>query len=84
MLLRSIISPRLISRFSTSRYPFLKELGLAEVNHGAYYNGKWQSTNSTGVFKSINPADETLIASTHTASIKDYDNALGLMVDAQK
>lgn len=57
MLLRSIVFPRLISRFSTSRYPFLHELGLSEVNHGAYYNGKWQTTNSSAVFKSINPAD---------------------------
>lgn len=69
---------------SFKQYPFLTELGLKETNLGAYYNGKWQATGSTHEFRSINPANETLIAHTHTASLKDYENAIGLMGEAQK
>jgi aldehyde dehydrogenase family 7 member A1 len=69
---------------SFSKYPFLAELGLKETNHGAYYNGKWQTTNSEHDFHSVNPANEALIARTHTASLKDYENAISAMAPAQQ
>lgn len=76
---------RRATSFSTySKYPFLAELGLKEFNQGAYYNGTWQSTESTHVFKTINPSDQEIIAETQTASLKDYEKAISLMGQAQK
>jgi len=69
---------------SSKKYPFLAELGLSEHNEGAYYNGKWQTTDHTHVLNSINPATEEIIASTKTASLKDYEKAIELMQPAQK
>lgn len=79
-----IIISKLIRTFSLSKYPFLAELGLSSTNQGAYYNGKWQTTSSSGTFKSVNPSNEELIATTETASLKDYENAISLMQPAQK
>lgn len=53
---------------SYEKYPFLKELGIKPENLGAYYDGKWHST-SQHVLKTINPANEELIAITHSASV---------------
>jgi hypothetical protein len=61
---------------STAKYPFLAELGLSEHNEGAYYNGKWQTTDHTNFLNSVNPATEEIIASTKTASLKDYEKAI--------
>lgn len=36
------------------------------------------------MFKSINPSDEQVIASTQTASLVDYENAISRMGQAQK
>jgi delta 1-pyrroline-5-carboxylate dehydrogenase len=66
-----------------NKYPFLGELGLKETNFGAYYNGQWQATGSQH-FHSINPADETVIARTLTASIADYEKAISSMGQAQQ
>lgn len=56
---------------SFNKYPFLAELGLKEDNLGAYYDGKWQASGKD-TFSSLNPADETVIARTRTASLQDY------------
>lgn len=67
---------------SYSKYPFLAELGLKEQNYGAYFDGKWQASGSQD-FKSINPVDESVIASTKTASLADYERAISGMGAAQ-
>lgn len=70
------------SRFafsSFSKYPFLAELGLSPENHGAFYDGEWRTTDSTHTFKTINPATEELVATTKTASLKDYEKAISAM-----
>jgi acyl-CoA reductase-like NAD-dependent aldehyde dehydrogenase len=59
-------------------------LGLSEVNHGAFYNGKWQSTNSPSILTTINPATEEVLATTHAGSVQDYDQAVGAMIQAQR
>jgi hypothetical protein len=75
-----LLAKRTNARFATfAKYPFLAELGLKELNQGAYYDGKWQTTESNHVFQSINPSDEQVIASTQTASLKDYEKAISLM-----
>lgn len=76
MLLRGSFS-------ALGKYPFLGELGLKDNNFGAYYNGKWQATGSHE-FHSINPADETVIARTLTASLADYEKAISAMGQAQQ
>lgn len=43
-----------MSTFTFENYSFLKPLGLASENHGAFYGGKW--TGSGDVQISINPS----------------------------
>lgn len=69
---------------SYAKFPFLAELGLSASNEGAYYNGKWQTTDSSSVLNSIDPATEELIASTKTATLKDYEKAIDSMQTAQR
>ena len=69
---------------SFSKYAFLKELGLSEVNHGALYNGKWQTTDSSSTLTTVNPATEEVIAKTQCASLKDYEKAISAMQVANK
>jgi hypothetical protein len=66
-------------------YPFLKELGLDKVNHGALVNGKWIGSGS--VRHSINPSDKKVlepsiqkIAEIHFANGDDYEKAVAEMV----
>lgn len=70
--------------FSFGKYPFLKDLGLTESNQGALYDGKWQTTDSTSIFTTINPATEETIAQTQCASLKDYEKAISGMQQANK
>jgi aldehyde dehydrogenase (NAD+) len=56
---------------------FLKELGIAETNPGAYLgNGQWSETQDQGVIESINPANGETIACVHGASVDDYDRII--------
>ena len=43
---------------SFAKYPFLQAVGLSELNEGAYYNGKWQTTNSTTNLETVSPSNE--------------------------
>lgn len=67
-----------------NNYPFLKTVGLAETNEGAFYDGKWQTTNSTATLKSVNPSNGELIATTKCASLEDYEKAVKAMKVAHK
>ena len=81
----SLLSRRVISSFATySKYPFLKELGLKENNDGAFYNGKWQVTDSKASFDSVNPSDGEVVTTTRSASLKDYEQAISAAKVAQK
>jgi len=51
-------------------FPFLKELGLSEMNSGCYRAGEW--VGSGEVVTSINPHTNKPIASVRTASLKEY------------
>ena len=59
-------------------YPFLKELGLAELNHGCYYDGQWQATGSEELL-SVNPHDGKVIAKIRVASKEDYEKSIKSM-----
>lgn len=67
-----------------AKYPFLKELGLSETNHGALYDGKWQTTESSSFLTTVNPSTEELIAQTQCATLKDYEKAISAMQHANK
>ena len=71
-------------RFSNNQYPFLAELGLKDLNQGAYYDGQWQTTASSYQLPSINPNNHQLIANTQAASLQDYEKAISKMQPAQK
>ena len=69
---------------SLTQYPFLAELGLQSDNLGAYYDGKWQTTNSTASLNSVSPATGEVIATTKCASLKDYEKSISAMQVANR
>ena len=84
-LVPSVLSRRSLTPFATySKYPFLKELGLKESNDGAFYDGKWQVTDSKASFDSVNPSDGEVVTTTRAASLKDYEKAISAAKLAQK
>jgi hypothetical protein len=42
------------SSLTFSHFPFLKDLGLSEVNNGCYRNGEW--VGNGGEFTAVNPS----------------------------
>jgi hypothetical protein len=52
------------------KHGFLKILGLSKENFSAYYDGKWQESETK--LNSINPKTNNLIAFTTTLSAEDY------------
>jgi acyl-CoA reductase-like NAD-dependent aldehyde dehydrogenase len=69
---------------SFGKYPFLAELGLHQENQGAYYDGKWQVTDSSASLTSVNPATAEEIARTKCATVKDFEKAISGMQQANK
>jgi aldehyde dehydrogenase (NAD+) len=56
---------------------FLSELGIGELNPGAYFgDGEWSEARDRGVIESINPANGDIIARVHGASPDDYDRVI--------
>ena len=56
------------------RYPFLKELGIQEVNAGACAGpGEWSPVTGRDLLKVITPIDGSVIAQVAMASEADYD-----------
>lgn len=81
----SYFAKRCAASFATlGKYSFLSQLGLSEVNQGAYYDGKWQVTGSTSTLSSVNPTDGQVLATTKCATLKDYENAISAMKIAQR
>jgi aldehyde dehydrogenase family 7 protein A1 len=58
-------------------FPFLKELGLEEMNAGCYRAGQW--VGSGPVVTSINPHTNKPIASVRTASLQEYQECITAM-----
>lgn len=59
------------NKLTFNEYPFLKELGLSEVNYGCYRNGEWVGSGEEYV--SINPHNNKPIARIKTASKEEYE-----------
>ena len=57
-----------------ANYPFLKELGLSEINNGCYRNGEW--VGNGGQVTSLNPHDGKGIATIKLASVEDYNSCI--------
>ena len=60
-----------------AKYPFLKNLGIAEVNHGVF-NGQFVAGEGE-VFTSINPATNEKIAQITTGSVKQLEQCIEAM-----
>jgi aldehyde dehydrogenase (NAD+) len=59
------------------RYPFLKELGIQEVNAGACAGpGEWSPVGGRDLLKVITPIDGSVIAQVAMASEADYDHVV--------
>lgn len=65
------------SSLTFGQYPFLKELGLGETNHGVYYDGKWTSSGEEVV--SVNPATNKPIAKIRMGTKGDYEACIKAM-----
>ena len=68
-------SRSMLSRVNVEkRYPFLKELGIQEVNAGACAGpGEWSPVGRRDLLKVITPVDGSVIAEVAMASEADYD-----------
>jgi len=62
---------------SFSKYPFLAELGLTEMNLGCYRRGEWVGNGDPTT--SINPHNNENVATTRCASLSDYQECLTAM-----
>ena len=68
------------STVGTVQFPFLKELGLKEENHGVY-NGQW--FGSGDVYTSVSPANGQAIASVRAGTKEDYSKVVAAMEEAK-
>eukprot|EP00761_Pharyngomonas_kirbyi_P011289 gb/GECH01011314.1/.p1 GENE.gb/GECH01011314.1/~~gb/GECH01011314.1/.p1 ORF type:complete len:514 (+),score=114.46 gb/GECH01011314.1/:1-1542(+) len=72
-----------MSELTYSKYPFLKELGLEENNHGVYFGGgKWGGKGSK--VTSYNPSNNEPIAQVQTCTPEEYEECLKNMQEAKK
>ena len=60
------------------QYPFLKTLGLEEVNHGVYRNGKWIAGGGEKAI-SVSPHTNEDIGTTTMGNAQDYDDCIKAM-----
>jgi aldehyde dehydrogenase family 7 protein A1 len=58
-------------------FPFLKELGIEEVNLGVYRNGEWVGNGPE--YTAINPHNNKPIAKIKMASSQDYEECIQAM-----
>lgn len=65
------------SKLTFSKYPFLKELGLTEVNHGCYRGGEWLGTGPE--LTAINPTTNEPIAVVRTATAAQVNECVEAM-----
>ncbi len=67
-------------KLTIGKYSFLKDLGLKEMNAGAYH-GKWLGSGE--VFTSNNPATNEPIAQVQTATVEEYGQIVKEMSKAK-
>lgn len=67
---------------TASKYPFLKELGISEHNHGVFDGKKW--CGSGEVWTSINPSTGKPIATIQHGNAADYERCLENMSAVQR
>ena len=60
-----------------NQYPFLKELGLSEVNYGCYRNGEWVGGDE--IWTSVNPHNNKPIARVRLATPQNYEECIKAM-----
>ena len=65
------------NKLTFNDYPFLKELGLSEVNNGCYRNGEWVANGQEYV--AVNPHNNKPIAKIKLASAQDYEDTIRAM-----
>ena len=65
------------SNLSFNKYPFLKELGLNEINEGCYRNGEWKSSGNETV--TYSPHTGEPLATIKLASKEDYEECIQAM-----
>ena len=59
------------------KYPFLRELGIQEINSGACAGpGDWSSTQSHELLNVVTPIDGSVIAQVALASTEDYEHVV--------
>lgn len=68
------------SGLTYDQYPFLKELGIEAANDGCYKNGEWSSSGDR-FYTSLNPHNNKPITNTKLASLADYDECIGRMLE---
>ena len=66
---------------TTTKYPFLSELGLSEYNHGVF-NGQWKGNGSE--IKTYSPTTNEEIATIKTGSSDDYESCIQAMDENKK
>lgn len=62
-----------------NKYPFLKELGLSEMNLGCYRRGEWVGRGAEQI--SVNPHNNEKVAVTKCASVADYQECIQAMAE---
>ena len=65
------------SELTYSAYPFLKELGLEEVNDGSYADGQW--IGGTEEHTSVSPHNNKPIAKVRLISKDQYEDIITAM-----
>ncbi len=65
------------SKLSYSEFPFLKELGIEEVNFGVYRAGEWVGHGPH--YTAVNPHDNRPIAKIVMGNEEDYESCIAAM-----
>ena len=72
------------SRFNASKYPFLAELGITDVNKGCYRRGEWVAGAGGYEQVSVNPHNNEPIAMTQCATVQNYQECVQAMAEEKK
>lgn len=67
------------SNLNYSKFPFLAELGLSEMNMGCYRRGEWVARGK--VVTSLNPHTNEKVAQTTCSSVQDYQECVQAMAE---
>ena len=57
-----------------NKYPFLRELGLTEMNLGCYRRGEWVGRGAE--YTCVNPHNNEKVAMAKCASVADYQECI--------